>query len=144
MTNNPDIDEVLIEIGEAMQELTEGEQGGGRYGEENDLKKAGRGIDELRKMSETANDAGFHAYVLWAFLDDLWNNITMVPSTLIDDEDIVELLETVGAELQKMGELYEDPLPMEFYHRFSNAYTEYIDEMKVESDSEKLKLGGFL
>lgn len=144
MTNNPDVGEVLIEIGEAMQELTEGEYGGGRSDEENDLEKARSGINELRHISETANDTGFHAYMLWAFLDDLWNNVTMVPSTLLDDEDIVELLETVGSELQTMGELYGDPLPMEFYERFANAYAEYLDEIDSESSLEKLKPGGSL
>lgn len=124
MTTITRLTDGLNDIGEAMEELANGGD------DEVDLKKAREGIDGLYTVSERADsEDAFHAYMLWAFLDDLWRNVTMVPSTRLDDDRIEKLFENIGAKLQEMSEYYvnhDETDLISFYREFSEVYSEYI------------------
>ena len=126
MTTTNRLTDELNDMGEAMQELAKGEGN-----EEVDLKKAREGIESLHTMSERADSQdAFHSYMLWTFLDDLWRNVTMVPSTRLDDDRIENLFEKIGTNLQLMGEHYENHDEgdlVRFNGVFTEVYSEYIE-----------------
>jgi len=133
MNTTTQLTDDLNEIGEAMQKLAEGEDEG-----EVDLRNAREGIEHLHILSKrvTSKDA-FHAYLLWAFLDDLWSNVTMVPTTWLDDNRIEKLFENIGSRLQKMGEHYENHDESDlfmFYGVFAEVYTDYIEWINHEKE----------
>lgn len=131
MDQNTDIGDDLENIGKAMRNLVSTERSDGDGQEESDLKRARRSINNLHQISlQSDSDDSFYAYILWAFLDDMWSNVAMVPSTYHHDEKILNLFENIGKGLEYMSRSFSSDERMDmhgFLRVFAEVYTDYID-----------------
>lgn len=128
MESEREIGDFLSQIGRKLQNTDDFND---PTAEQEDLRKAKDGTKELHRLTTSAHNPEVRAdaYVLWTLLDDMWDNIAMVPSTHIEDEEITNLLEPMGEALENIGDQYEQLTRSEFYKKFTGVYDSYLAVM---------------
>lgn len=90
-----------------------------------------QGLRELERIAEVSDDHHIvlQSYLLSFFVDDVWENIGMVSSTVTSDDDKEETLQNIGERLTEVGNYVESDQYGQCYETYADLVHRYLDDI---------------
>lgn len=133
---NDEGDDTAARVGDDLRTIGEGL----RENQEENAVDLISGVRDVRERADRSDDPHlrFQAYFLTAFVQDMWNNVAMTSSQLIDDGDIKRILEQTGRYLVEIGEATSSGE----FHRCYDGYVKLLETYEENVSSVSLNKEG--